>query len=317
MQRICILGGSGFIGRHLVAALTGHGIATRVLTRRRYRARHLLVFPDCELIQTDVHYTSNINMYLADCDAAINLIGVLNEENGHGEGFEAVHAELPGKLTEACLFNRVRRIVHISALNAEENAPSNYLRTKATGERAAHAAAKSGIHVTSFRPSVVFGPGDSFFNRFAKLLTISPFIFPLVGANTRFAPVYVNNVVDAILAVLNDSSTYGKCYSLCGPRIYTLRKLVQMTADYIGRQRWIIPLPNLLAELQARLFERLPGKPLSIDNLRSMECDSVCEDNGLPQLGITPLNLEHIVPRYLRGGRSEIYSRLRTVRSDR
>ncbi len=313
MQRICILGGSGFIGRNLVAALTRQGIATRILTRHRHRARHLLVFPNCELVQTDIHYTSNLSMHLADCDAAINMVGVLHAYHGHGQGFEAVHAELPGKLADACLFNRVRRIIHISALNAARNASSQYLHTKAIGERAVLATAKDGIRVTIFQPSVVFGPGDSFFNRFAKLLTVFPFVFPLACANTRFAPVYVNNVVDAIIAALPNPATYGQCYSLCGPHSYTLEELVTMTAKYIGVRRMLIRLPLWLAELQAWVLEKLPGKLLTTDNLRSMQYDSVCRENGLLRLGIKPIGPEAIVPRYLRGGRSHIFNKLRST----
>ena len=313
MQRICILGGSGFIGRHVVAALARRGIATRVLTRHRHRARHLLVFPNCELVQTDIHYTSNLSAHLADCDAAINMVGVLHAYPGHGQGFEAVHAELPGKLADACLFNRVRRLIHISALNASNDAHSQYLRTKAIGERAVLASIKEGIKITIFQPSVVFGPGDKFLNRLAKYLTVSPFIFPLIGADTRFAPVYVGNVVEAITAALSDCVTYGQCYSLCGPNIHTLEELVKMVARSIGVRRLVLRLPNRLAELQARIFEKLPVKLLTTDNLRSMQKDCVCEDNGLLRLGINPVGPAAIVPHYLHGGCNQTWNDLRVT----
>ena len=208
-KRIAVLGGSGFVGRQLVAALTRAGHETRVLTRRRSRSRHLLVMPTCEIVETDVHRVSNLSLHLAGCDAAVNLAGILNEHAGPGGGFGDAHAELPGKLAEACRANHIGRMLHMSALGAGADAPSEYLRTKFRGEQAAHAAGESGVAVTSFRPSVIFGPGDGFFNRFAELLAFSPLVFPLACPEARFAPVYVGDVVRAFLTALGDDSTAG------------------------------------------------------------------------------------------------------------
>ena len=299
-QRIAVLGGSGFVGRHLVATLTRAGYATRVLTRRRSRSRHLLVIPTCEIVETDVHLVSNLSLHLADCAAAVNLVGILNEHAGGG-GFGDAHAELPGKLAEACRYNRIGRVLHMSALGVSADAPSEYLRTKFLGERAAHAAGDDGIAVTSFRPSVIFGPEDSFFNRFAGLLALSPLVFPLACPRARFAPVYVGDVVRAFLTALGDDSTAGECYELCGPRTYTLRDLVAYTARITGRRRLIVGLGDGLSRFQARVLERLPGKPFSIDNYLSTKVDSVCSTNGLERLGITPRGVESMVPRYLGG----------------
>ena len=299
-QRIAVLGGSGFVGRHLVAALTRAGYATRVLTRRRSRSRHMLVIPTCEIVETDVHLVSNLSLHLADCAAAVNLVGILNEHAGGG-GFGDAHADLPGKLAEACRYNRIGRVLHMSALGVSADAPSEYLRTKFLGERAAHAAGDDGIAVTSFRPSVIFGPEDSFFNRFAGLLALSPLVFPLACPRARFAPVYVGDVVRAFLTALGDDSTAGECYELCGPRTYTLRDLVAYTARITGRRRLIVGLGDGLSRFQARVLERLPGKPFSIDNYLSTKVDSVCSTNGLERLGITPRGVESVVPRYLGG----------------
>ena len=301
MKRIAILGGSGFIGRHLVAALTERRYATRVLTRRRSRARSLLVMPTCEIVETDVHLASNLNAHLAGCDAAVNLIGILNEHSRAGDRFQDVHAELPGKLVEACRHHRIGRMLHMSALGVSADAPSAYLRTKFHGEQAVRAAKADGIAVTSFRPSIIFGPGDSFFNRFAGLLALSPFVFPLACPQARFAPVYVEDVVRAFLAALDDDSTAGQCYELCGPRTYTLRELVAYTAEITGRRRLIVGLGDRLSRLQGRVFERLPGKPFSTDNYLSTKVDSVCPTNGLEELGITPRSVESVVPGYLGG----------------
>ena len=211
-KRIAVLGGSGFVGRHLVAALTRAGYATRVFTRRRSRSRHMLVMPTCEIVETNVHLASNLSSHLAGCDAVVNLTGILNEHSGAGDRFSAVHAELPGKLAEACRHNRIERMLHMSALGASADAPSEYLRTKFHGERAAHAAQADGTAVTSFRPSVIFGPDDSFFNRFAGLLALSPFVFPLACPQARFARLRRRRG-SAFLTALGDDSTAGSATS--------------------------------------------------------------------------------------------------------
>ena len=302
-KRIAILGGSGFVGRHLVAALTREGYATRVFTRRRSRSRSLLVMPTCEVVETDVHRASNLSSCLAGCDAVVNLAGILNEHARTGNRFRDVHAELPGKLVEACRRHRIERMLHMSALGVGADAPSEYLRTKFHGEQAAHSAEAGGIAVTSFRPSVIFGPGDSFFNRFAGLLALSPLVFPLACPEARFAPVYVDDVVRAFLAVLGDETTAGQRYELCGPRTYTLRELVAYTAGVTGRRRLIVGLGDRLSRLQGLVLERIPGKPFSTDNYLSTKVDSVCASNGLERLGIAPRSVESVVPGYL--GRSE------------
>ena len=311
--RIAILGGSGFVGRHLVAALTRDGRATRVLTRRRSRSRSLLVMPTCEVVETNVHLPSNLDAHLAGCDAVVNLTGILNEHAGAGESFGDVHAELPGKLVEACRGHGIERMLHMSALGVGTDAPSEYLRTKFRGEQAAHAAEADGIAVTSFRPSVIFGPGDSFFNRFAGLLALSPFVFPLACSEARFAPVFVDDVVRAFLAALDDDATAGERYELCGPRTYTMRELVTYTARVTGRRRLVVGLGDRLSRLQGRVLERIPGKPFSTDNYLSTKLDNVCASNGLALLGIEPRSVENVVPGYL--GRTERNAWLGSLRA--
>ena len=272
----------------------------------------MLVMPTCEVVEANVHHVPALIDHLAGCGTVINLIGVLNEYSTAGERFHDAHAELPSRLVEACRANGIRRMLHMSALGVSDGAPSEYLRTKYRGECAALAAGDDGIAVTSFRPSIIFGPGDSFFNRFAGLLAISPMVFPLACPQARFAPVYVGDVVQAFVTALNDDATAGQCYELCGPRTYTLRDLVAYTGEITGRRRRIVGLGDGLSRLQGRLFERLPGKPFSTDNYLSTKADSVCSCNGLASLGITPRSVESVVPEYLGDGeRNASLSRLR------
>ncbi|MDX1433237.1 MAG: complex I NDUFA9 subunit family protein [Gammaproteobacteria bacterium] len=313
VRRVCILGGTGFVGRHLCCELGRRRLELRVLTRRRERRRDLIVLPSLELVEADVHSLADLSVHMRDCDAVINLIGILNQSDGPCETFASVHAELPGKVAEACRYNRITRLLHMSALNASTDAPSEYLRRKAEGEESAHAWANEGLDVTSFRPSVIFGPDDSFFNRFASLLAMSPFVFPLACPDARFAPVYVEDVAMAFANSLDDRRTYGQRYDLCGPNSYTLRELVEYTARTAGLSRRVIGLGDRLSRLQARVLELVPGKPFSVDNYLSLKVDSICKHNGFDDLGIHPIALEGIVPGYLGPrGKERVFARYRS-----
>lgn len=295
-KSICIVGGTGFIGSHLAFRLAGAGHRIRIPTRRRERHRALLVEHRIELIETSVHRPGVLESLLSDTEVVINLVGILNETGP--DRFEQVHVELPGRIVDAMRQTGVRRLLHMSALNADpQETHSRYLRTKGAGEERVHAA--EAIDATSFRPSVVFGPGDSFFNRFAALLRLSPLVFPLACPQARFAPVYVGNVVDAFVHALDDDSSIGKRYELCGPSVYTLRELVRYTAEQIGRHPWIIGLPDIAARAQAMLLGLLPGKPFTLDNYYSLQKDSVCRESAFASMGIRPLSVESIVPSYL------------------
>lgn len=314
-KSVCILGGTGFVGSHLCALLARRRYRMRVLTRRRERSRHLLVFPTLELVETDIHQASKLNVHFRDCDAVINLVGILNEGSADSQKFDETHRALPAKVTEACQFNATRRLLHMCALGADPEAPSKYLRTKAAGEQAAHAAAADGTAVTSFRPSVIFGPDDQFFNRFARLLAFSPLVFPLACPNSRMAPVYVEDVCRAFANSLDDKTTFAKRFELCGPRSYTLKELVEYTARMAGLRRKIIGLNDELSKLQAMVLERVPGKPFSYDNYLSLRKDSICSKNGFEQLGIAPTAVEAIVPTYL--GNQNRFGRIQKMRRAR
>lgn len=294
-----MLGGTGFVGRRLTAHLSEAGHDVVILTRHRERYRELLVLPTVRLVQGDVHDPEFLRQQFEGRDTVINLTGILNEKGRAGRGFARVHAELPEKIIQACRRTGVVRLLHMSALHASAEAPSHYLRTKAMGEEAMHRGESPDFHVTSFRPSVIFGPGDSFLNRFAGLLRIAPGIFPLACPAARFQPVFVEDVVQAFVVSLDSYQTFGNRYELCGPKVYTLYELVAYVAQHIGKRVCIIPLNSAFSYLQAAALEFMPGKPFSLDNYRSLQVDSVCE-KGFPDVfGITPASLERIAPDYL------------------
>lgn len=294
---ICILGGSGFVGHHLCARLTEEGHQLRVITRRREPHRDMLVLPTLELKECNVYDLDALKQAMVGCDVVINLVGTLNEKGHNGSGFRRAHVELPQKVIEACRANNIHRLLHMSALGADaDHGRSFYQRTKGEGERLVH---DSGLTVTTFRPSVMFGQHDSFFNRFAKLLKLSPGIFPLACAEAKFAPAFVGDVVEAYTRALSNPATYGKGYELCGPRVYTLRQLVEYTARQLGLKRLIIPLPDWMSRLQANLLEYFPGKPFSRDNYLSMQVDNICSGDFPAEFGIIPHSLESEVPKYL------------------
>ena len=295
--RVCILGGTGFVGHHLVAKLAASGYRCRILARHPQRHRDLLIVPGVELRQASILETGALEEQLDDCSALINLVGILNEDRG--QSFQRIHVDLVERILEAARAVHVRRYLHMSALHAQATqGKSLYLRTKGAGEDLAHA--RADMEVTSFRPSVIFGPGDSFFNRFAAVLKTAPGVFPLACPDARFAPVYVGDVAAAIMESLADPGTLGKGYDLCGPRIYSLRELVRYTADLIGRSVSVVGLPDSVARLQARVLQHVPGKPFTMDNYLSLQTDSVCEHNALAELGIRPQAVEALVPGYLR-----------------
>ncbi|MGH8248134.1 MAG: complex I NDUFA9 subunit family protein [Gammaproteobacteria bacterium] len=301
IRKICILGGSGFVGRTLANRLTKDGYQLRVLTRDREANRgNLILLPTLELVQADVRDRSVLESQFAGCDAVINLVGILNERGRSGAGFRMAHVELARNVVGACRASGVHRLLHMSALNADAiNGPSHYLRTKGEAEDLVHRA--DDIRATSLRPSVIFGRGDDFFNRFARLLKAMPWVFPLACASARFAPVFVGDIAEAFARTMIDPGAYGKRFNLCGPRIYTLRELVTYTARCINVRRHVIGLPDALSRLQAAVFDFVPGKPFSTDNYLSTKVDSVCTCNDLDTLGIAPTPLEAVVPSYLSG----------------
>jgi uncharacterized protein YbjT (DUF2867 family) len=294
-KKICILGGSGFVGGHIVRLLAAQGISVRVVTSKRDHAKALFVFPSVEIVEGNIHDEVELARMTKGCDAVVNLVGVLHDSRKPSQGFERAHVELTRKVIAACKVNKIQRLLHMSALKADLNGPSAYLRSKAKAEQLVR---ESKLQWTLFCPSVIFGEGDSFLNLFSSLLTVAP-VLPLAGANAKFQPIWVEDVAQVFANSLDNRATYGQNYNLCGPKIYSLRELVQLVARIKEVTRFVMGLPAPIAYAQALLMEYLPGKLMSRDNLLSMKSDNVCGCAFPAEFGFTPTALEVIAPQYL------------------
>jgi len=298
IHRVCVLGGGGFVGRTLCQQLVASGREVTVLSRRPERRRQLLTLPGVKLVKADVHQPAELEKYFSGMDAVINLIGILNEFRY--QKFRDVHVKLPGNVMRACWKTEVPRLLHMSALHADAGTGmSEYLRTKGEAEQLLHVDAGDHLHVSRFRPSVIFGPEDQLFNRFAGLLRYSPWIFPLAAGRARLSPVYVGDVAQAFIRTLEETASYDQRYDLCGPHEYTLQELVEYTAQLCGYKRKVFSLGNRISMLQAFFMEMLPGKPFTLDNYHSLQTGGDCSNDGLGMLGIDKTPVEAVVPSYL------------------
>ena len=303
LKKVLLIGGSGFIGGWIASCLSERGVRVTVATRHLENGKRRATLPMVNVVEANVNDPAALAGLVRGHDAVINLVGILHDGDSrlpYGKGFAAAHVELPGKIVAAMKETGVRRLVHMSALRAAVDGPSEYLRSKGEGEAIVRAA-QGALETTVFRPSVVFGPDDAFLNLFAKLLRIFP-LLPLAAGSARFQPVYVGDVARAFADCLSERATFGQTYELCGPTVYTLREMVEYTARLVGKRPRIIDLgTGGWAYLQAGVMWLLPKPPLSPDNLRSMEVDSV-SDGSRDYPGWQPTPLESVAPTYLSPG---------------
>jgi len=298
ISSVCLIGGSGFLGRRVAEHLAAEEIFVRVPTRRRERAKRLLPLPTVDVVNADVNDPRVLGRLIASVDAVINLVGILHPSGR--DTFERIHVELPRKIVAACREHGVKRLLHVSALRASLDAPSTYLRSKAEGESQIRSAQATGLQTTVFRPSVIFGPNDHFLNLFARLARLTP-VLPLGCPDARFQPIYVEDVARAIALSLSDARTYAQPFNLCGPRVYTLRDLVEFVCRTLGLHRKVLGLNPSLSMLQALLLEHLPGKLMTRDNIYSMRVDNTCGGPFPEVFGFAPTPIEAVVPTYLAG----------------
>jgi uncharacterized protein YbjT (DUF2867 family) len=313
-HQIAVLGGAGFIGRYVVKRLAERGDVLAVGGRHAANAKFLKLKGDVGqvgLFNIAIEDEAVLPAFLAGKDALINCVGILSE---HGsQTFDRIHHAAPAKLARLAREAGIERLVHISTIGADPRSTSAYARSKAAGEQAVRDAFPT---ATILRPSIVFGPEDDFFNRFARLAVISPFVPLIGGGETRFQPVYVGDVADAVVRALDDPAAAGRTYELGGPKVYSFRQLMEVMLAEIKRSRRFIDLPFGLASLQARLMSLLPNPPLTTDQVEMLKRDNIVSTGALTlqTLGIQPVAVEAILPTYLdRFRRGGWYDRRRAV----
>lgn len=299
-KNITVLGGSGFVGSALVAKLDAAGYAVTVLTRRRDSGKHLILLPNVSVVECNIFDHCALTAALTGADAVINLLGILHQSKRLS--FEHMHHELPASLAKICIDLGIKRLLHMSSLRADKNAPSLYLQSKAAGEAAliaiAGKASRAKLNVTIFQPSIIFGRDDKFINLFATLIKVMPVLL-LAKPAAKFQPIWVEDVASCFVNSLDNIACYGKTYELAGPKVYSFRELVQKVMDTLQIQRPIVGLSDRLSYAQAMMMELLPVKLMSRDNVRSMAVDSISKQPLATVLGVVPTPLEAVIADYL------------------
>ena len=296
---VTVFGGSGFLGRHLVKRLAEQGDRVRVAVRDPEAALFLKPMGDVGqigIVQANVRHDGSVAAAVAGADAVVYLPGVLFQSGS--QTFAAVHADGPGRVAAAARDAGAGRLIHVSAIGADPDSPARYGQSKAAGEAAVRAAFPD---ATILRPSLVFGPEDGFINRFAALARLSP-VLPLIdGGMTRFQPVYVGDVAQAMVCALDDPATAGQLYELGGPQAFSFREILELILRAIGRKRLLVPVPQWLMMLEAAVLQLLPNPPLTRDQVRMLARDNVVSEGarGLADLGVTPTTLESVLPQYI------------------
>ena len=293
-MNITLLGGTGFVGSNLVNQLSNAENNITILTRNREKNKSMLVYPNVKLVQADVHNVDELIRETKNSDVLINLIGILNEKGHSGKGFKRAHSDFARIVLNVCKTNDIKRILYLSALNADQKGPSHYLRTKGEAGSYLMTYGKRFANITIFKPSVIFGKNDSFILRFSKLLDFTPLLFPLACHDAKFAPIYVEELSKFIISTINDTKSFNKEYNLCGPKIYTLKEILELIIKVKQRNINVIPLSRRVSKMQASIMEFIPGKPFSLDNYNSCKIDSVCKSDF-----DFYSDLETIIPTYI------------------
>ena len=279
-HQIILLGGSGFIGNQLAVSLANRGCMVTLPCRRPHRQRHLKVHPNIRVIEANVFDEEQLNTLCSNQHAAINLIGILHQRRRND--FRKVHVDFVKSLVATCSRNNIRRLLHLSALGADQASGSSlYLRSKGEGENLLHTFGRKDMQVTSFRPSVVFGAKDQFINRFASILKITPGLFPLACPKSQLAPVFVGDLVGRIVDSVDDQDTHSKRIDVCGPEVFTLQEIIELIIEATGSPCRVLPLGDGLSKLQARILGVLPGRLFTMDNYRSLQTPNICKDGDL------------------------------------
>lgn len=299
---VTVFGGSGFVGRYVVRELAKMGYRVRIAVRRPDLAGHtqpMGAVGQIHAIQANLRYEWSIERAVDGADAVVNLVGILFESGK--QTFDQIQGDGAGLIAKACKNAGIDRLVHVSAIGADAESPAQYARTKAEGEALVREQLRN---VIIMRPSIVFGPEDEFFNRFANMARFSP-VLPVVSPKTRFQPVYVGDVADAIAKAVDGGASDGATYELGGPEVESFEGLMERMLTVIDRKRMIVALPNKVAEMQARVFELLPKPPLTVDQVKLLGSDNVVSDAAdiegrtLKGLGLNPSAVDAIIPTYL------------------
>ncbi len=279
-RNILLLGGSGFIGKQLAFTLANRGWRVTVPSRRPHRHRALLVHPNIRLLEADIIDPAILKEVCAGQQAAINLVGILHERR-KGD-FRRYHVDFIKSVVETCSESGIKRLLHVSALGADQATGSSlYLRSKGEAENLLHTFGQRGLNVTSFQPSVVFGKGDDFINRFAGILRWYAGYFPLACPDSKLAPVYVGDLVAKIADSIDDRNSYSQRYTVCGPEVFTLQQILELIISTLKLPVRVMPLSKGMSRLQALILQNLPGKLFTMDNYRSLQTDNICSDGDL------------------------------------
>jgi NADH dehydrogenase len=311
-RHLLILGGSGFIGTQLAFAFANRGWQVTVPCRRPHRHRELLVHPGIRLLEANIVDPTVLKTLCQNQQAVVNLVGILHEKR-KGD-FRRFHVDFIKSVVEACSSAGIKRLLHVSALGADQATGSSlYLRSKGEGENLLHTFGQRGLNVTSFQPSVVFGKGDDFINRFAGILRWYLGYFPLACADSKLAPVYVGDLVAKMVASIDDRGSFARRYTACGPEVFTLQQIVELIIATLQLPVRILPLGKGMSRLQAIILQNLPGKLFTMDNYRSLQTDSICKDgdlcetslrqyiNGLPAMYGNKRNYDRYRKDYVQG----------------